>query len=175
METIVFGFSRPKTWKPFSWLIMTSYGIPYSHCYIKIYSSTYNRWLIYQASSTMVNFMNIQTFEEEGLIVHETQITITPETRSKVLQFAIDNCGKPYGIKEIFGLAWVKINEWCGKEIQNPLADEDRSLVCSELASLVLRDCLNIKLPKDPDDMTPLDVYNLLLTISPNYIVDNNT
>lgn len=123
----------------------------------------------------MVNFMNSETFEQEALSVHETQIEISQETRSKVLQFAIDNCGKPYGTKEIAGLAVVRIAHWLGKEIENPLADTDRSLICSELASRVLRDCLNIKLPKDPDDMTPLDVYELLLSINTDYISNNNT
>lgn len=156
------GFSRPRKWKILSWLIMTSFNSPFSHVYIKLYASKYDRWLIYQASSTMVNFMNLTTFKEEAQVVHETQIEVSQETNSKILQFAIDNCGKPYGVKEIFGLAWVRINYWLGREIKNPLADQDRSLVCSELASLIIRNCLGVQLPKDPDDMTPVDVYELL-------------
>lgn len=163
---IILGFSKPIKWKPFSWLIMTAYGIPYSHCYIKFYSQTYQRWLIYQASGTMVNFMNIQTFNQEAEIVYETQIEISEEARFKVLQFSIDNCGKPYGVKECFGLAITRIFEIFGKEIKNPLADQDRTLVCSELTAIILRDCLNINIPKDPDDMTPKDVYNLLTNIN---------
>lgn len=175
MESITFGFSRPKVWKPFAWLIMTAYTIPYSHSYIKIYSEKYDRYLIYQASSTMVNFMNMETFNEEALVVHETQVEVSPEQRSKILRYSIDNCGKPYGVKEVFGMGWVRINQWFGKEIQNPFSDQDKTLVCSELTSIVLRDCLNIKLPKDPDDMTPLDVYQLLSAISQNNTIDKST
>lgn len=159
---IIFGFSRPKKSKPFAWLIMKAYGIPYSHSYIKIFSEKYDRYLIYQASSTMVNFMNMETFNEEALVVSETQVKVTQDQRSKIIQFAIDNCGKPYGIKDIIGLAWVKLNSWIGREVKNPFSDKDSTLICSELTSIVLRDCLNIVLPKDPDDMTPLDVYQLL-------------
>lgn len=163
---IIFGFSRPKKFKPFAWLIMKSYGIPYSHSYIKIFSEKYDRYLIYQASSTMVNFMNMETFNEEALVVSETQVKVTQDQRSKIIQFAIDNCGKPYGVKDIIGLAWVKLNSWVGREVKNPLSDKDSTLICSELTSIVLRDCLNIVLPKDPDDMTPLDVYQLLDRVS---------
>lgn len=175
METITFGFSKPKTWKPFAWLIMTAYSIPYSHSYIKIYSDKYDRWIIYQASSTMVNFMNMETFNEEAQVFQEFEIPVVPDQRSKIMQFAIDSCGKPYGVKEIFGMAWVRINELCKRNIQNPFSDKDRTLVCSELTSIILRDCLGIVLPKNSDDMTPLDVHVLIESIIKNNLTDNNT
>lgn len=175
MGQITFGFSRPKTWKPFAALIMAAYGIPYSHSYVKIYSEKYNRFLIYQASSTMVNFMNMETFNEEALVVHETQIEVSEEQRSEIIRFAIDTCGKPYGVKEIFGMAWVRINELFGREVKNPYSDQDKTLVCSELTAIVLRDCLNIQLPKDPDDMTPKDVYDLLISINQNYTMNKGS
>lgn len=162
MENFTIGFSRPKKWKPFAWLIMTAYKIPYSHVYIKFYSLKYNRWLIYQASGSMVNFMNIELFMDHADIVHEVKLDLPEQSRAKIIQFVIDYCGKPYGIKECLGFAIVKIASWFGKEITNPLSDNDNTLVCSELASLILKNCLNISLPKDPDDMSPKDVYDLL-------------
>lgn len=165
MDNFTIGFSRPKKWKPFSWLIMKGYGIPYSHVYIKFFATKYNRFLIYQASSSMVNFMNPGTFQEEAEVVFERELQISPEARAELIAFAIDNCGKPYGVKECFGLAIVRIAELFGKEISNPFDDDDRTLVCSELAAMILRDCVGMKLPKDPDDMTPKDMYEFLSTI----------
>lgn len=162
MSQLHLGFSRPNKWKPFAWLIMKAYGIPYSHSYIKIYSEKYDRFLIYQASGTIVNFMNIETFNEEARVVHETTLDIPQEQMYNIMKFAIDNCGKPYAIKEIFGIAWVRLNQWLRREITNPFSDDNKTLFCSELTSIVLRDCLNIELPKKPGDMSPRDVYELL-------------
>jgi len=166
MAKIIFGLSRPKEWKAFSALIMSAYSVPYSHAYIKIWSEKYQRYLIYQASSTMVNFMNQPSFLEHNVIVHEFEVEVSEEVKTRVMKFAIDNCGKPYGKKEIVGMAWVRINYWCGKDITNPYKDKN-TFICSGLVSEILVE-MGIVLPKHADDMTPQDVYNLL--ISHNFI-----
>lgn len=165
MNSVIMGFSRPKTWKPFAWLIMTAYNIPYDHVYIKIYSSKYQRALIYQASSTMVNFMGADIFDANNTVVKEFQLEISDDNAVKLMQFAIDNAGKPYGLKEIFGLAVVRIAELCGKSIKNPFKDNGSTYVCSELAAYILQEYMQDKLPKDFEDMTPLDVYNYLSSL----------
>lgn len=162
---MVVGFSRPRKFKMFSWIIMKGYSIPYSHTYIKMYSNTYQRWLVYQASSTMVNFMNIETFNEEAQSVYEAQIEVSQETGFKVMQFAIDNCGKPYGIKGVFGYAWVRIKEIFGRKEENPLTDGNASFVCSELVAEILKECLGAELSKSPENMTPKDIYDLIPSI----------
>lgn len=165
MDSIIVGFSRPKTWKPFSWLIMTAYGNPFSHAYIKFYSKSLDRWIIYQASGFSVNFMNIQTFEDEEVIVYEKEIEITQEAKTRIIRFAMDNCGKPYGIKQVAGLGWVRLQELLfRKEIKNPLTDGIKSFFCSELVALILS-MVGIKLPKAPEDMAPKDVFGLLKTL----------
>lgn len=163
MERVIVGFSKPKTWKPYAWLIMKSFGTPYSHTYIKVYSNTYKRYLIYQASGTSVNFMSDQIFNDHAIVVDEFMLEISDEARKSMMQFAIDNCGKPYGMKEALGLAIVKIASWMGKTIKNPLSDKEATYVCSGLVAEVLRDFFGKELPKDPDDMTPKDVYELLV------------
>lgn len=166
MKTVVVGFSKPRKWKPFSWLIMTGFRIPYSHTYIRLYSNSYNRFLIYQASSSMVNFMNVETFDEEAEVVREFDVQMDDETYLTMVRFAIDNSGKAYGVKECFGLAYVRIMELFGKTVKNPYADGDKTWVCSALISEILRDYAGQVLAKDPDDMTPLDVFQLMLSIT---------
>jgi hypothetical protein len=166
MEQITIGFSRPKKWKPFAWLIMKSYNTPYDHVYVCVHSNSYDRDLIYQASSTMVNFMSTSVFEANNVIVAKFDVNISQASKKALMQFAIDNVGKSYGIKEVVGLAWVRLNELCGKTIKNPFKDSGTTYVCSELVSTILVDFNGIELNKDVEDMTPLDVYNVLMSLN---------
>lgn len=166
MKRIYVGFSRPNKWKPFSWLIQTAYGINYDHVYVRFHEDTYDRDIIYQASSTMVNFMSTSVFNANNVVVAEVPLDISDDNYLKMVQFCIDNAGVPYGIKEIFGLAYVRVCYWLGKTVKNPFIDNGSTYVCSELVSTIILDFANIKLDKDPEDMTPLDVYNLIMSLS---------
>lgn len=167
---IVIGFSKPKTWKPFAWLIMAGYGIPYSHVYIKYRSDKYDRDLVYQASGTMVNFMGTAVFADHAQVVKEFDLEISDESRTKMIQFAIDNAGKPYGIWDAIGLAWVRLNELFDKKISNPFADDGKTYVCCELVAAILKECIGINVEEDLNKVTPKELYDLLtkLASSPN-------
>lgn len=167
MRTLSIGFSKPKKWKPFAWLIMKGYGAPYDHVYVRIHSDLYKRDLIYQASKMMVNFMGIDVFQSENEIIKEFPVSISDDQYVKMMQFAIDNAGKPYGTLEAVGLAVVRLAQLVGIKIKNPLGDGGKTYVCSELAGFILEQYANaIELPKDQDDLDPLTVYNYLLKIS---------
>ena len=100
METITVGFSKPKnmTLKPYAWLIMKAYSTPFDHVYIQIYSQKYDRYLIYQASSRMVNFMGRDLFAKNNVVVDQFEVEITPENKTLLMKFAIDKAGTPYGV-----------------------------------------------------------------------------
>lgn len=165
MKTIVVGFSKPKTWKPFAALIMKAYGIPYDHVYVRIHSDKYQRDLIYQASKLMVNFMGIDAFSQDNLIVDEFSVEITDDNKVKLMQFAIDNACKPYGISEALGLAIVRMAQICGFTIKNPFGDGGKTYVCSELAGFILQQYAGAQIPENQDDMTPLDIFNYLSSL----------
>lgn len=162
MSTIIIGFSKPKKWMPFAKLIMFGYGINYDHTYIKVYSKRLDRTLVYQASKSMVNFMGKDVFEKDNIVIKEISFDITTENETNILKFAIDNAGKPYGAKACFGLAIVRIFEIFGKTIKNPFNDKGSTYFCSELVCTILQST-GIVIPKDPDDMTPKDVYKLVI------------
>ena len=166
MRTLKIGFSRPKTWKPFASLIMNAYRIPYDHVYIKIYAPNYDREIIYQASKSMVNFMSPDVFKDENLVVREFEMPINEDSYRILMQFAIDNAGKHYGVKNILGLTYVRICYWLGKTVRNPFNDRGATYICSELVAKILKDFEGLKLDKDLTDMTPLDVYNLLISLN---------
>lgn len=164
MKTITVGFSKPSKWKPFSWLIMKAYNIPFSHVYVKFTSDKYQRDLIYQASGAMVNFMGTIIWNSHNQIVEEFPVNISDENYYKLMQFCIDNAGKPYSIKDVVGLGIVRLAELLGKKINNPLSDGDSGYVCCELAAYILKDFAGMEL-EDLDTTNPLQIYIKLKAI----------
>jgi len=166
MATINVGFSKPKTWKPFAQLIMFGYSIPYDHVYIKFHSDYYNRDVIYQASSTMVNFMSPVIFQQNNVIVKEFPLDISDENRKAMVGFAMDNAGKPYGAKQCLGLAWVRINKLFGKSINNPFSDNGTTYVCCEMAASIIEQFDNIQVPYDLDTLDPKEFFDFMSQIT---------
>ena len=162
MKNIVVGFSKPKKWKPFAWLIMKGYSIPYDHVYLKFHSDSYDRDIIYQASKTMINFMGTEVFESENYIYREFSISLSEENYKTLMQFAIDNAGKPYSFREAIGLGIARICSFFGKKIENPLKRGNREYVCSVIAAYVLQNYTNQSVPGDFEDADPKFLYELL-------------
>lgn len=165
METIVVGFSKPKKWKIFAWVIMKAYSIPYDHVYVKIHSDKYQRDLIYQASKLAVNFMGTEIFLKDNIVMDEFTVQITDENKTGLMQFAIDNVGKGYGVMEALGMGIVRVAELVGLKINNPFGDGGQTYVCSELAGYILEQYAGSSIPKNLDDITPLDVYKYLSSL----------
>lgn len=164
MEKIIVGFSKPKKWKPFAWIIMKFYDIPYDHVYIKFWSSKFQRNVIYQASQLMVNFMGEKFFESENDVIKEFELDITDEDRTSMIQFAMDEAGKPYGMLNALGLAIVGIFDRLGKKIKNPLGDGEKTYICCELVADILDRYTSVK-NIDSDTVNPKELYNILLNL----------
>jgi hypothetical protein len=167
MQTVTVGFSKPNKWKPFAALIMWGYNIPYDHVYIKFHSSFYDRNVIYQASGTMVNFMSPTVFDSANEIVKEFTLEITDQNMIKMVQFAMDNAGKPYGIKQCFGLAIVRIAEIFGKSIPNPFKADGSTYVCVQLVEDIVNEFTSVKIEQPSNTITPKSMYDDLSLINP--------
>lgn len=157
MRKVSIGFSRPTKFAILSWLIQTVQKTDYSHVYIKFYSSSYDRNIIYQASGLQVNFIGEQLFQEHHVVSKEFEFDVSEETYKKMMAFAIDRAGYPYSIKQLFNIAGYMIT---GKTLLSK--DGRDSYVCSELASQMMEEDLKIPLDKDLDLITPKDVYVIL-------------
>lgn len=139
MEQIVIGFSTVrKRFSLFSWAIRAVEQTKYSHVYIKFWSESMQRWLIYQASHMAVNFMGEQRFLNEEIIIEEFVINVTPEQKAKILQYCVDTVGTPYGVSQIFGMAYARVLARLGYNMYNPFSDGSKTMVCSELAGHIL-------------------------------------
>lgn len=165
MENIYIGFSRPSGWfEPFSWLIRLAQWTKYSHVYIRVPSASLGRDVIYQASGLAVNFIGNERFRSKEIIVKEFPISISPESKIKILQFSVDSAGAPYGVKEVFGIAWVLLNSAIGRKVSNPFSDGNNTFVCSEFVGDILKNDLGANLA-NPESIDPKVVYQYLESI----------
>lgn len=136
---LIIGFSTArKKFAPFGLAIRLIEQTPYNHVYLKFWSDSLSRWLIYQASHTRLNFCGEQRFLEDEVIIEEFAINTTKEQQTAILQYCIDTVGTPYGIVEIMGLVYARLLGRFGKKIRNPLADNQKTMICSELVGNVL-------------------------------------
>jgi len=162
MARIYIGFSKAKGFKPYGWAIQKLLSTPFSHVYVKFYSKSYDRDIIYQASSSMVNFMSPAIVNRDHVMIEEFEFKVSDETMTQVVQFAIDHAGIPYGFKAAVGMGIVRICDLFGYKRSNPFKDDGNTYVCSELAGAILVECLGEKLPVELDDLSPLEMYNYL-------------
>jgi hypothetical protein len=165
MRKIVVGFSRPRKTKLLSTIIMAVEQTNYSHVYVRLYSATYDRVMIYQASGLQVNFVGLTHFLEHNQIVDEFEFEITEEAYKKMMQFAIDQAGVAYGMKQLIGMAIRKFGRWSGLGFKNPWADGHATYVCSELAAHIIKDYISGAIGTDLDDMDPSAVHEHLSQI----------
>ena len=169
MPNLVIGFSTPKKFHHFSWLISTICKTKYSHSYIKLTSESIGRDLIYQASGFKVNFIGSKSFYEQNTVCIEYTLQITEEQKVKLLQKAIDLCGSSYSLKEVFGLLLVKVVRVVfSKHINNPFNDEAKWF-CAELVGELLTDLGILNLDKAHlSNLEPKDIADLLAGITIN-------
>lgn len=157
---IIIGFSCHKTFNILSELIKAAEHTKFSHVYVKFYSASLDRWLIYQASGLVVNFVGEEHFLEKNKVIAEFKTAVTPEQKTEVLQLAVDLAGRPYGMKDLIGIGLVRLAALFKKKIKNPFEDGTKAYICSELGATILVK-LGVKI-EDLDSTTPKDLYDLL-------------
>lgn len=139
MKNITIGFSKPRSkWTILSWIIRKIEKVPFSHVYVKFRSDSLDRDIIYQASGTSVNFVGSPRFHESSMTVEEYTFEVSDVIYRSIIQYAIDNAGKPYGKRELIGMGLVRAAALFGKNIKNPFRDGESSYICVELAGVLL-------------------------------------
>lgn len=127
-------------------------GSNFSHIYIRKVSR-YGEY-VYQASGLQVNFMNIDIFLKENIIVEEYEFEISEEKKDLLIAFFMKYCGTSYGIKALFQILLLIL---C-KRLNIPFqlkGDGTKTFVCSELGALLCKEILEIEIEGDIDFITP--------------------
>lgn len=159
-EYIIIGFSTPRTFNTLSWTIRKAERTDFSHVYVKIFSKSLDRYLIYQASGLTVNFCGQQTFYAHNKDIAEFAIPITTEQKVEILKKCVDLAGRPYGIKALIGIGLVRLASIFKWKIHNPYADGSKTYICSEITATLLI-LIGFKF-NELDSITPKDIYDKL-------------
>lgn len=159
------GFSKPKNkfFPIFSWLIRAIERTSYSHVYLQWDSEFAGSTITYHAAGHSVHFLGLKLFKKSINPIHIFELDISREQYKELLNYCFENSGTDYGIKQIFGIAYVKFMGLFGKRVKNPFADGEVSQVCSELAGYVLSDILNKDFNIDLDIAGPKDIFQFLV------------
>jgi hypothetical protein len=157
MKKIIIGFSRStKHFAPFSKAIQWWDDTNYSHVYFQFKSSKYDVDMIYQSSSTMLNYMSKHVFLHHNKVIHEFELEISEEKYDKLMKDCMESAGLEYGLMQVFGI--IIAETFCLPE--NPFSDEEK-YHCSEWVAEKLED-LDYKFDKELDLVKPIDIFECL-------------
>jgi len=124
--------------------------------------------MYYQASHTLVNSMSEEVFLAQETVIKEFTFGVSDAAFKAWRIFGDQNAGKPYGVKEIFGLAVVELAAMVGIKMHNPFKEAGATWICDQLIAAGLQQCNNVELPMPLDDMRPQDVYDLVASLPSN-------
>lgn len=156
ISTVTIGFSKPKNrFLPVgSWLIRWYEKTPYSHVYIRFYSESINRTLVYEAVGEGVRFIGLSEWAKHAEEVKSYTLHVKKCNATTLLQYCVDHAQTDYAFWQnlgivVAGLFRMKRNPWKkGKNCSEALAD----LLAIE----------GYKLSKDHNLMTPKDIDTVL-------------
>jgi hypothetical protein len=158
MEKIYIGFSTHKG-SLLSKTIQIAESSNYSHVYIRR-QSKYGEY-IYQASGLQVNFMNINIFLKDNVIIEEYEFELPDDKKEKLISFFIKYVGTKYGIIFLFKILAVILSQRCGYNFKLS-GDGTETFICSELAALFCEEILEIPINENIDFMTPKDLNPII-------------
>lgn len=155
MKQVTIGFSKSRQKLAFGSLLIRWYmKTPYSHVYLKFFSNSLDRELIYEAVGSGVRFIGVHRWDRHAIEVDSFTINISDESYKKMMQFCVDNAGIEYGFMQNLGIIIANICRM-GK---NPMPDGDN---CSELIGEILT-LEGYQFDKDSNLLTPKDIHLIL-------------
>lgn len=167
MDSLIVGFSKPRSKIAIlSKLIRLVQGTEFSHVYVAWDSEWLDTRIIYEASGSMVHFIDQDRFNQKVIVVHEVSIPISKECKKKVVRFAMHKASSPYSVKQLGKIFLYKVLTSLKLPCSWLKKDDRVSYVCSELVSQILIECLGEKMDQDLDVITPADVYRNIRRIA---------
>lgn len=141
----------------YSWLIRAIEGTPFSHVYVW-HETKYNVPIVYQASGHAVNFMSGNLFREHNEVVHEFAFEVSDLAFESYMLFALLNVGRPYSLKQAFGILLMRLFDLK----RNPFSNGRALFICTELVAVILNELMKFKLEENFYDRAgPMDIYKI--------------
>ena len=157
MRKIIVGFSHStKSFSPFSKLIRIWDGTPYSHVYFQFETTKNKVNMIYQSSSTMLNYMCKEVFLTKNAIVSEFELEIEDYQYDLIMLHCMKSAGLEYSVAQIIGMVIADLFNLK----TNPFADE-KKYVCSEWVAEQLQ-IVGYRFKKPLELVTPKDIHEIL-------------
>lgn len=163
MQQIVIGFSKSsKKLAVLSWLIRLYQKTPYSHTYLRFYSETLNRTLVYEAVGSGLRFVGNWQWKKEAKEVYSFTIDVKKCNYVSMLQYCVDHAGTDYGFMQNVGVLIARI---FGMK-SNPFR---KGKNCSEvIAEILIHEGYTFDKPFDL--ITPKDIFKVLKATTPSHI-----
>lgn len=129
---ITLGFSRPRAWNPFSWLILLVTGSPASHAWWLVDDPIFGTRMVQEAHTGGFRLISFEAFSKSNVIVG----LATPRYPVD-LKGTAQWMGYSYDMLGVFGMLWVMLGRWLKKKWENPFQSTS-ALFCSESVVRVL-------------------------------------
>jgi hypothetical protein len=155
---ITIGFSKSRAKFPiFSWAIRLFEGTRYSHVFLR-WTSGAGPEIVYEASGSRIRLINSRYFDEIAETLHTYDFKIGRDDYRKLINFVMTNAGTEYGMKQVLGIALVKIFNLK----KNPFSDGRASQVCSETIAYFLEEVMKYDIKFDKDIAGPKAIKRFL-------------
>lgn len=162
MKTITIGFSKHKGFAPGSSLIRWYTKRPFSHTYFRFKDETYTDDTIFHAVGKGLIYISSTNFLRDNEVVQEFSLKVNEEMFKIILNVCHQKAGKKYGYKQNLGILLVRQLNKLGFALdKNPLDD---GINCSELMFYLLSEVHGQWSKKDPNLITPADIYDFLVS-----------
>lgn len=151
MKKVIFGFSKPRKWKPFAALIMWWDKTEISHSYTKFESPRWGEFFIYHNAGERTHFMSGNYFERLNQVVEEYEMPLPDDVEAKIGKICVSREGAPYGLKQVLGKGIVCLGALVKVNIKNPFTGNTD---CIEEQALILKEGLGLEAPLDINSVT---------------------
>jgi hypothetical protein len=159
IKTITVGFSKSKKFLPIgSWLIRLYEGTPYSHVYLKFYSQSLDRFLIYEAVGVGVRLIGKKEWSLHAEEVVSFDIPVISGNYISLLQHCVDHAGTDYGFLQNIGIPLARLLRLKSNPFQS-------GVNCAEEIYKVLN-LSGYTVDKKIDLVTPKDIFNAIASKS---------
>lgn len=169
MREVSVIFSTPKKFHFSSWALKTKIfgmGTPFSHACLKIYSTAYDKTVVYEASGSGIRAEKFENWKMKNKVIHEYSFNVPQERKVEIIKYCIDHLGIQYGFRTI---AYLFLQDKFGWIIGGG-KDGVNSFICSEFAYFMLKEELDKlysqiqrPLPESMEDLHPRELYEALI------------